>query len=158
MSFAPSRLARTLFTAAAALALAAPLLAPATAGAREFVSIKSNAVNVRAQPTTRSDTRWELGRGYPLQVEQRRGQWLKVRDFEESLGWVFAPLTSKTPHRVVTAPSARLRAGPGTQHKIVGTLQQHEVVRSLGQSGAWAKVQRDGGQKGWVARRLTWGW
>ncbi|WP_159459928.1 SH3 domain-containing protein, partial [Colwellia marinimaniae] len=90
---------------------------------------------------------WELGRGYPLQVQQRKGRWLQVRDFEEPLGWVYAPLTSKTPHRVVTARVANLRAGPGQQHKTVGKLQQHEVVRSLGQSGSWARVQREDGQK-----------
>ena len=71
---------------------------------------------------------------------------------------MFAPLTGKTPHRVVTARSANLRAGPGQQHRQVGTLQQHEVVRTVGQSGTWAHVQREGGQKGWVAKRLTWGW
>ena len=37
-------------------------------------------------------------------------------------------------------------------------ISEDEVVRSLGQSGSWARVQREDGQKGWVARRLTWGW
>jgi len=149
---------RILSKALAAAALALLLLMPAGVQAREFVSIKGNAVNVREKPSTRSATLWELGRGYPLQVQQRKGRWLQVRDFEEPLGWVYAPLTSKTPHRVVTARVANLRAGPGQQHKTVGKLQQHEVVRSLGQSGSWARVQREDGQKGWVARRLTWGW
>lgn len=158
MSFALPRFARMVFAAAATAALAAPLLSPVAAQAREFVSIQGNTVNVRERPSTRSDTLWELGKGYPLQVQQRKGQWIKVRDFEAPLGWVFAPLTDKTPHRVVTARSANLRAGPGQQHKTVGKLQQHEVVRTLGQSGGWARVQRDGGQKGWVAKRLTWGW
>ncbi|WP_406622406.1 SH3 domain-containing protein [Acidovorax sp. SDU_ACID1] len=154
MSSTPARLARTLSCAA----FAAALCLPAIAQAREFVSIHGNTVNVRTQPTTRSATAWELGRGYPLQVEQRKGQWLKVRDHEETLGWVFAPLTAKTPHRVVTARTANLRAGPGTQHKRVGQLEQHEVMRTLGRSGTWAQVQRASGQKGWVAQRLTWGW
>ena len=148
------RLARAL----PAAAFAAALLLSTAAQAREFVSVQGSTVNVRKQPHTRSETLWELNRGYPLQVEQRRGQWLKVRDHEEPLGWVFAPLTGKTPHRVVTARSANLRAGPGQQHRQVGTLQQHEVVRTVGQSGTWAHVQREGGQKGWVAKRLTWGW
>jgi len=127
-----SRLARLLSTTAAALALAAPLLAPAGAQARDFVSIKGRVVNVRERPTTGSDTLWELAQGYPLQVQARRGQWLRVRDHEATLGWVFAPLTTRTPHRVVTARSANLRDKPSTGSRVVGRLEQHEIVRTLG--------------------------
>ncbi|WP_409519460.1 SH3 domain-containing protein [Pulveribacter sp.] len=158
MSFDLPRFASALRTAAAALALAAPLLAPAGAQAREFVSIKGNVVNVREKPTTRSDTLWELSSGYPLQVRERRGQWLRVRDYEATLGWVFAPLTTKTPHRVVTARTANLRAKPGTNSRVVGKLEQNEIVRTLESQGTWTKVRRGGGQTGWVAKRLTWGW
>ncbi len=63
---------RILSKALAAAALALPLLMPAGVQAREFVSIKGNAVNVREKPSTRSATLWELGRGYPLQVQQRK--------------------------------------------------------------------------------------
>lgn len=144
------------FIAAASLALGA--LAPAAASAAEFVSIKGSTVNVREKPNTRSDTLWELGRGYPLQVTQRQGQWLKVRDFESTLGWVHAPLTAKTPHMVITARTANMRSGPGTKFKRVATLEQHEVVRTVRKSGSWAQVRRENGQQGWIAKSLGWGW
>lgn len=147
--------------ATAAAGIAASLLLLLTAGAaqaQQYVSIKGSSVNVRETPSTRSATLWELSDGYPLRVTQRKGNWLKVRDYEEPLGWVYAPLTSKTPHMVVTARTANLRAGPGPSHRVVGKLQQHEVVRTLKKSGTWAHVQREGGQKGWVARSLAWGW
>ena len=133
--------------------------APAAAApAPSFVSIHGNKVNVREKPNTRSATLWELGSGYPLQVRQRKGNWLQVRDFESTLGWVHAPLTSKKAHLIVTAPQANLRNGPGTSYKKIGQLEQHEVVRTLKKSGRWAHVQREGGQKGWIARSLAWGW
>ncbi|WP_442881504.1 SH3 domain-containing protein [Comamonas sp.] len=144
------------FIAAASLALGA--LAPAAASAAEFVSIKGSTVNVREKPNTRSDTLWELGRGYPLQVTQRQGKWLKVRDFESTLGWVHAPLTAKTPHMVITARTANMRSGPGTKFKRVATLEQHEVVRTVKKSGRWAQVRRENGQQGWIAKSLGWGW
>ena len=144
----------------AAVASLSSLPGTAAAGERraEFVSIQGSAVNVREKPTTRSATLWEMGTGYPLQIVQRKGQWLRAKDFEGPLGWVHAPLTSKSPHMVVTSRTANLRAGPGTQHRRVGTLQQHEVVKTLKKSGTWAHVQREGGQKGWIARTLAWGW
>jgi SH3-like domain-containing protein len=133
------RAARWLAAAATALAALTTTLAPAIAQAREFVSVKGASVNV-------------------LQVVQRKGQWLRVKDNETTLGWVHAPLTGKTPHMVVTARTANLRAGPGQNHRVVGRLDELEVVRTLGKQGSWAHVQRDSGQKGWVARSLTWGW
>lgn len=151
----------SLSVAAVGLAAAAALASlPVIAAARtpDFVSIKGASVNVREQPSTRSATLWEMGSGYPLQVTQRKGQWLRVKDYESTLGWVFAPLTHKSPHMVVTSRTANLRAGPGTQHRRVGQLEQHEVVKTLKKSGTWAHVQREGGQKGWIARRLAWGW
>jgi SH3-like domain-containing protein len=129
------RAARWLAAAATALAALTTTLAPAIAQAREFVSVKGASVNVRQQ-----------------------GQWLRVKDNETTLGWVHAPLTGKTPHMVVTARTANLRAGPGQNHRVVGRLDELEVVRTLGKQGSWAHVQRDSGQKGWVARSLTWGW
>jgi SH3-like domain-containing protein len=124
----------------------------------EFVSIKGKTVNVREQPNTRSATLWELSKGYPLQVTQRKGQWLRVKDYESTLGWVHAPLTSKSPHMVVTARTANLRSGPGQKHKRVGKLEQHEVLQTLKKQGSWAQVQRSNGQSGWVAKNLVWGW
>jgi uncharacterized protein YgiM (DUF1202 family) len=124
------RAARWLAAAATALAALTTTLAPAIAQAREFVSVKGASVNVRQ----------------------------RVKDNETTLGWVHAPLTGKTPHMVVTARTANLRAGPGQNHRVVGRLDELEVVRTLGKQGSWAHVQRDSGQKGWVARSLTWGW
>lgn len=133
-------------------------LLPSFAHAQEFVSIKGNSVNVREKPSTRSSTLWELSKGYPLQITQRKGQWLRVKDYESTLGWVHAPLTTKRPHMVVTARTANLRSGPGQKHGRVGKLEQYEVLQTLKKQGSWAKVQRTNGQSGWVAKNLVWGW
>lgn len=162
----PSRTAtwiRKAATSAASSALIAltalsTSLMPAAAQAQEFVSIKGNSVNVREKPSTRSSTQWELSKGYPLQVTQRKGQWLRVKDYEATLGWVHAPLTSKSPHMVVTARTANLRSGPGQKHGRVGQLKQYEVLQTLKKQGSWAQVQRSNGQSGWVAKNLVWGW
>ncbi|MDR3067740.1 MULTISPECIES: SH3 domain-containing protein [Comamonas] len=155
----PRRTARWIRTAATSSLIAlGALLLPALAHAQEFVSIKGKTVNVREQPNTRSATLWELSRGYPLQVTQRKGQWLRVKDYESTLGWVHAPLTSKSPHMVVTARTANLRSGPGLKHNRVGKLEQHEVLQTLKKQGSWAQVQRSNGQSGWVAKNLVWGW
>lgn len=131
---------------------------PSAAQAPQFVSVKSNTINVRAQPNTRSEVLWELSKGYPLQVTARQGNWLKVRDHEAALGWVHRPLTSNEAHHVVKARTANLRQGPGTQHRVSGKLQQHEVVHTLEKRQNWVRVRSDSGTQGWVSRNLLWGW
>lgn len=152
------RTAAWLTAATMAFAALSTSLVPTVAQAQEFVSIKGSSVNVRERPNTRSDTLWELSKGYPLQVTKRQGKWLRVKDYESTLGWVHAPLTDKSPHMVVTARSANLRSGPGQKHRLVGKLEQHEVVHTLKKQGSWAQVQRKNGTQGWIAKSLAWGW
>jgi len=128
------------------------------AHAQEFVSIKGNQVNVRKEPTTKAEVLWHLDHGYPLQVEERKEQWMKVRDHEAPLGWVSVKLTSNAAHHLVVASKVNLRAGPGSNHKVLAQLQENEVLRTLKKEGDWVQVKRSSGQTGWVAKKLMWGW
>lgn len=56
------------------------------------------------------------------------------------------------PLEVVTATSLNVRAGPGTEHGIVGRLAQGAQVRVLEQMDGWKRIRPDeGGLEGWVA-------
>lgn len=147
-----SRLAASVVLGGAALFALVPALAA------DFVSVNGSTVNVRAQASTDSAILWKLTQGYPLQIEQREGDWVKVRDFEDTLGWIHAPLVGNTPHRVIKVNVANLRSGPGTGNKVVGKMEQYEVVRTLEVKNDWVQIERSNGQKGWVSANLTWGW
>lgn len=134
------------------------LAAPGVAQAKEFLSIKGKIVNIRAQPNTKAEIAWELVDGYPLQVVERRGQWVKVKDFESTLGWVHRPLTSKEAHYLVKAKTANLRAQPTTQSKVVTKLSQYDIVKTLEKRNGWAKVKTASGKQGWMSQKLGWGW
>lgn len=141
------------------LALAGLCLAMATAPAlAEMVSIKGSVVNMRSGPGTDSEVLWELERGYPLQVLARKGSWLQVKDFENDRGWVARALTGKTPHHIVKARIANVRSGPGTQHRIVGKVERYDLLRTRGGRSGWVRVERGDGLKGWISKRLLWGW
>lgn len=128
------------------------------AQAREMVSVNRPEINMRAGAGTGHAARWALNKGYPLEVTGRKGRWLKVRDFENDTGWVYRPLVGKTPHHVVKAPVANIRSAPTTSSRVVGKAERGEVLRTLERRDKWVKVQPEGGRKGWVARRLLWGW
>lgn len=134
------------------------VLGGTAAWAREMVSIKGSVVNMRAGPGTQTEVLWELERGYPLQVLKRKGSWLLVRDFENDRGWVAGSLTGRTPHHIVKARVANIRSGPGTGNRIVGRAERYELLRTRGARSGWVKVERSDGVKGWIAKRLLWGW
>lgn len=152
--------ANTLLSRLRPMALSLLIMTAATtqALAQQMVSVKGSVLNMREGPSTRSQVLWELKQGYPLQVVERRGRWLKVRDFESDQGWVAASLTGRQPHHVVKASVAHVRSGPSTQHAIVGKAEYGELVRTREKRAGWVKVTRTEGASGWIARRLLWGW
>ena len=149
------RFATHLFFTVALVCLA---LVQIPAMAREMVSIKGNVVNMRSGPGTGSQILWELEQGYPLQVLKRTGDWLQVRDFENDKGWVARQLTGRTPHHIVKARIANIRSGPSTRFKVVGKSERYDLLRTRGSQAGWVRVQRDDGVKGWVSKKLLWGW
>jgi SH3-like domain-containing protein len=127
------------------------------ANAQSMVSVKGSTLNMREGPGTHTAVLWELKRGYPLQITERKGSWVRVRDFEGDTGWVARSLTGNTPHHVVKSRVANLRAGPGTQHRIVGRLEYGELLRTREKRADWVRVERSEGVSGWIAKRLLWG-
>lgn len=145
---------RTLMTAAA---LALATLAPTWA--QELVSVRNPNVNMRAGPGTNTEVLWKLAQGYPLQVLERQGNWLRVQDFEGDQGWIARSVTANTPHHIVKGTRVNLRAGPGTQHAIVGTVNYGDVLRTTRRQGDWVQVQHPNGRgNAWIASNLVWGW
>jgi len=134
------------------------LLAASQAAAQRMVSIAREEVNMRTGAGTEHPATWALSRGYPLKVIGSRGSWLKVIDFEKDTGWVYRPLTDRTPHYVVSVKVANMRSEPSTGSRVVAKLAYGDVLKTLVHRGAWVKLQRQGGLRGWVARKLLWGW
>ena len=56
----------------------------------------------------------------------------------------------------VRAPRANLRAGPGTDHRALGTLERGELVRidALAAGGRWVRASAGDGRTVWLARSL----
>jgi SH3-like domain-containing protein len=134
------------------------VMAMSSAWAQEWVSIRNDNVNMRTGPNTTSPVQFKLAKGYPLQVMQRRNNWLQVRDFEDDRGWVLKSLTGNAPHHVVSNATANIRSGPGTQHTLVATAKRGELLRTLEKRGDWVRIERATGQAGWISKPLLWGW
>lgn len=146
-------LCRSIGVLAALLALAVP-----DAVAQQMVSVSGKEVNLRSGPGTQHPADWVLGRGYPLRVVGRHGDWLEVRDFENDKGWIYRLFTSSTPYHIVKVKVANLRSQPTTSSRIIGKFVYGVTLKTIERKSGWVKVQHEGGLRGWVARRLLWGW
>lgn len=51
-----------------------------------------------------------------------------------------------------------MRSAPSLGSRIVAKLAYGDVLKTIRHSGGWVRLQREGGPRGWVARRLVWGW
>jgi SH3-like domain-containing protein len=128
-----------------------------------MVSVAGEKVNLRKGPSTQYPIIWELGKGFPLRVIGSQGNWIKVSDFENDVGWIYKNLVSKKPHLIVqTNKDSRarinIRSGPGTKYKIVGKAEYGVVFETLKRGDGWVKVRHEKGLTGWVKRNLLWGW
>jgi uncharacterized protein YgiM (DUF1202 family) len=136
---------------------AALLLGIAASSSAQMVSVEGNTVNMRTAPSLSSEVLWQLGAGYPLKVLERKGRWVHVVDFENDRGWVSRRFVGTTPHLVVKSAVANLRSGPGTGYRVVRRAEYGEVFRVLASRKSWVRVQGHDETKGWIARRLLWG-
>lgn len=126
-------------------------------------SISGEKVQVRSGPGTKYTAKWEYGSGFPVKILTQKGNWLKVKDFENDTGWIFNKYLISTPHMIVKVNKGKkkrinIRSGPGTRYKTVGRAYYGVVFKTLEQKKGWAKVQHSSGLVGWVKRTLLWGY
>lgn len=134
----------------------------ATAAVAEMVSIAGNNVNMRSGAGTKYKVLWKLGSGFPLKVLRRSGSWIRVQDFEGTIGWVSKKVVNRQPHMIVkvhkkSRKQINVRSGPGTNNRIVAKAYYGVVFKTLKRKNGWVKVRHEKGVEGWVKRSLLWG-
>ncbi len=129
-----------------------------------MLSVAQDNVNMRTGPGKKYKIQWKLSKGYPLRVLKRKGNWYRVKDFENDIGWVYKTVVVKgKPHMIVKVhrkknKKVNIRSGPGTKNKIVGKAYYGVVFETLKIKKGWVKVHHEKGVTGWVKRSLLWGW
>jgi uncharacterized protein YgiM (DUF1202 family) len=122
-------------------------------------SIGREKVNVRSGPGLNSDVLFQAHLGYPLQVTERRGDWVRFTDWMGNRGWVYRPLLSDIQTVVVMKENVNVRRGPGLRNPVVTKVDKGEVYKVFGRSGEWVKIgyymERE--EIGWIRGDLVWG-
>ena len=123
--------------------------------AAEYVSVNKEGVNFRSGPGTKYSAVFELPLNYPLRIVEKKGEWLKVSDFENDKGWIFAPLVSKKKYVIVTVQKGNVRSGAGRNYDDIGDVFREVILEEVKRDGDWVQI-RHPKLKGWVHRKLVW--
>ncbi len=129
----------------------------------EMLSISGDSVNLRSGPGTDFRILWEYGEGFPVEILEKKKDWVKVRDFEDDMGWVHKSLLIDNPHMIVKANRNKnaiinIRQGPSTEEQIVGKARYGVVFETVQQRSGWIEVKHESGLTGWVSSVLLWGY
>jgi len=145
------------------LGLLCALIFIGRAAMAEMVSIAGEDINMRSGPGIQHEVLWKIGSGFPVDIVKSEGEWVQVKDFEGSIGWVNKKTTQKAPHMIVkankgTTKQIDVRSEPNaTKGKVVARANYGVVFKTLEKKGGWVKVEHGQGVTGWVESGQLWG-
>lgn len=125
--------------------------------AADFVSVKKDGVNIRSGPGTENPVVMEVFRGFPLQVQETKGKWLHVTDYEQDGGWVSKDMIDNTQTVIVVSKSsANMRQEPNAKSAKIADVEPGVVLQLIDKKGDWRHVKHSGGTSGWLHQDLVW--
>ena len=135
--------------------------AQSTEGPSRFASLKFNEVRLRRGPGLEYPMDWIYKReGLPVQLLNEYENWLQIRDFEGTTGWVNRSQLSS--HRTVIVIGSVPRVMKREDSESSATIARLEpgVIADVTQCGrgddAWCRLEK-GDLRGWVRVSELWG-
>ncbi|MFZ5450554.1 MAG: SH3 domain-containing protein [Thermodesulfobacteriota bacterium] len=125
-----------------------------------MASIGKENVNVRKAPNIKADILFKIHFGFPVEVQQTKGDWAQIRDWDGNSGWVYRPLINKKVQTALVLPdSVNIRKGPGLRFRVVNKAEGGEIYKIFAEKGNWVKIgyYLENQPLGWVRNDLVWG-
>jgi len=128
----------------------------AGAASAERLAVSAPVANIRSGPGTSHNVLWKVEKYFPLRVIGKSGDWYHFEDFEGDKGWVHQSLVSKISAVVTKNDECNIRSGPGTDNKIIFTVEKGIPFKVLKRKGSWIHIEHADGDKGWIHKSLIW--
>ena len=137
---------------------ASPPAPKPVAAAPVFVTVGDKPAVVYDAPSTKSNKTFIFGRFLPLESLVRLKEMTKVRDSENTVGWVENSALGTLRHVLVSASIADIRATPAANAALVFEAQKGVLLEATGAvADGWLPVKHRDGQAGFVRTNLVWG-
>jgi SH3-like domain-containing protein len=131
------------------------MLLAGTASA-ERLAVSAPVANIRSGPGTSHNVLWKVEKYFPLRIIEKSGEWYHFEDFEGDKGWVHQSLVSKISTVITKNDACNIRSGPGTDNKIIFTVEKGIPFKVLKREGSWIHIEHADGDKGWIHKSLIW--
>jgi len=122
----------------------------------ERLTVGSNIANIRSGPGTNYDIIWNVEMYHPLFILEKSGNWYRFRDFEGDEGWIHKSLLNKTSAVITIKDTCNIRSGPGTNNRVLFTVEKGIPFNVLEKQGHWIMIQHADDDKGWIHKSLVW--
>ncbi len=124
-----------------------------------FMALRFDEVNVRAGPSTTTPIAWVYHRrDFPVEVIAEIGEWRKLQDHDQPIGWVKASSLWKRRSVVIVGTDQILRAKPDDTAAEVAKLRVDVVLHVLRcpADQGWCEVEINA-YRGWIKRSSVYG-
>lgn len=130
---------------------------PAAAGAL-YASIADKPAIVYDAPSAKAQKQFIFARNQPVEVLVRLDKWAKIRDADNTVGWVEITALGNTRAVQVAVNLAEVRAAPNASAPLVFEAQRAVLLEVTGPGkDGWLPVKHRDGQTGFIARAQIWG-
>jgi hypothetical protein len=113
------------------------------------IRVTGQRINLRAKPSMQSEVVGQVADGDMLNAKSFQGDWVEVTPPETVDLWVHREFLKDN---TVTAVKLYVRAGPGINFSVVGTLGRDATITPRGDFGDWIKVVPPPACSLWVSR------
>jgi len=122
-----------------------------------FVSLRSGEVNLRTGPGTTYPVEWVyVRRGLPVEVIAEFDVWRRIRDWQNTVGWVHQSMLDGRRTALIVGADRSLLKDPIDTAQAVARLAPGVIARLLGCDGPWCRIEAEG-YRGWLRRDEFWG-
>lgn len=138
------------------LGLASLFLMPHTVFAAERMAVKANIANMRSGPGTKYKQLWQVEKYHPLLVVEKKGDWYKIKDFENDMAWIHKSLLGDIPCVITIKEKCNVRSKAGKDGRILFTVEKGVPFKVLETKGNWIKIKHADNDIGWIYKTLVW--
>lgn len=131
-------------------------LIPGAIHAEERLSVISSIANMRSGPGTEDTVLWQVEQYHPVIVVEKKGNWYKVKDYENDTAWLHNSLLGKVDSVITVKDKSNVRSKPDAKSSIMFTVDKGVPFKVLERKGAWIKIQHADGDVGWIHNTLIW--
>ncbi len=129
--------------------------------AEEYMTLRSDEVYMRYGPSTDNPIKWVYNKkGWPMAVQNRFDQWLKVRDISGEEGWIHKSLLSSRDYAIIQSGSERgyavLRKKSKLDSSGIARIEDGGLVRVHECEDFVCKVSMSS-FKGYLEKKVLWG-